>query len=292
MRYLSAYIALSLLAPHTWAQHDHSTPAQSAPAAQRPAVREWSKQPLLLPVMGPRGDRSGAALRPQGIEAGEIIVFAADGPADRRRVAYPVGPQGAKFQSAAPNVGNYHWAIARQESDAEVRVASTIWYFANPGEAPTNLLAQSRHELEIIPDPLPREHGAYRESEKWRFLVRWHGQPFANQPVVLETEAGSRSRFVTDAAGVAIVLFPRDLKPAERHQEGHGDPRGARFVLATEKEEGGRHYVTAFNYTYSPDPDRGRSLGWGAAFGVIGMVAALPLLRRRSGTVTSENHHA
>ena len=41
--------------------------------------------------------------------------------------------------------------------------------------APTELLKEPRHELEIVPEPLPREHGSYRESEKWRFLVRFNG---------------------------------------------------------------------------------------------------------------------
>ncbi len=294
MRRLSFIALLVLCGAPAHAQHDHAAMAQAAPPPARPAAREWTKQPLLVPVMGQRGDRASAAVRPVGIEAGEIVVFAADGPEERKRVAYPVGPEGAKFQSAAPRVGNYHWVIARQESDAEVRVASTAWYFSNPGEAPTALLAQSRHELEIIPDPLPREHGNYRESEKWRFLVRWQGRPLANQPLVMETEFGSRSSVLTNAEGYAMVVFPRDFRPPrEGEPGGHGGPRRAKFVLATEKEDSGRRYLTAFNYGYSPDPDRDRSLGWGAAFGLVGMIAALPLLRRRATTAESaETNHA
>lgn len=291
---LSFAALLALAGTAALAQHDHSAMAPGAAPPARPAAREWTKQPLLLPVMGQRGDRSSAAVRPNGIEAGEIVVFAADGPEERKRMAYPVGPEGAKFQSAGPRVGNYHWVVARQESDAEVRVASTAWYFSNPGEAPTALLAQPRHELEIIPDPLPREHGSYRESEKWRFLVRWQGKPLANQPVVMETEFGSRSSVLTNAEGYATIVFPRDFRPPrEGEQGGHGGPRRAKFVLATEKEESGRRYLTAFNYTYSPDLERERSLGWGAAFGLVGMVAALPLLRRRATTAEfRETNHA
>ncbi len=288
---------LGLMSVGAIAQHDHARGAQpvSSPGGQRPAMRAWTQQPLLLPAMGRGGDRSGAVLRPMGIEATEVQVAAADGPAERRRVAYPVGPEGARIEAAAPMAGNYHWLIARQESDNEVRVASSAWYFSNPGAAPTELLKESRHELEIVPQPLPREHGSYRESEKWRFLVRWQGQPLANQPLTLETEFGSRSRYVTDAAGVATVLFPRDFSPVAEGagQEGHG-PRRAKFVLATERlgEADGRRYLTAFNYTYSADPDRERSLAWGAAFGLLGMVAATPLLRRRAAKPNGENTHA
>lgn len=298
MRRIHTPLALCLCSLGALAQHDHGGAQQAVPpnAGQRPAMRVWTQQPLLLPAMARGGDRAAAVLRPMGIEAAEVQVAAADGPAERRRVGYPVGPDGARIQAAGPMVGNYHWLTARQESDNEVRVASSVWYFGNPGVAPTELLKESRHELEIVPQPLPREHSSYRESEKWRFLVRWQGQPLANQPLTLETEFGSRSRYVTDAAGVATVLFPRDMAPPAEGaagQEGHG-PRRAKFVLATERtgEADGRRYLTAFNFTYSADPDRERSLAWGAAFGALGMVAATPLLRRRACKPNGENTHA
>ena len=169
---------------------------------------------MLLPTTNRGGDRASAVLKPRGIEAATVTVYAPGGPEARLRVDYPVGPEGARIESAAPQAGNYHWVVARQEIPGavpEVRVASTAWYFSNPGPAPTELLRRSRHELEIIPDPLPREHGNYRESEKWRFLVRWQGRPLAGQPLTLETEFGSRTTAQTDDQGYATVLFPRDF---------------------------------------------------------------------------------
>ncbi|MCX8087333.1 MAG: DUF4198 domain-containing protein [Rhodocyclaceae bacterium] len=274
---------LMLLAAPVFAQHDHSQPPPATPAAQ-PAPRAWTSQPLLLPGRNPRGERAAALLRPQGIDVSHLTVYAPEGPSERRRVDYPVGPNGARIESATPKIGNYHWVIAREETPELVKVASTAWYFGNPGASPRALLKEVKHELEIVPDPLPREHGSYRESEKWRFLVRFMGQPLANQPLTLETEFGSRSTALTDAAGIATVLFPRDFKPAEKGKAddgGHG-PRRAKFVLFTAQEAEGRRYLTAFNHTYGEDLDRNRSLGWGAVFGLAGMLAATPLLRRRN----------
>jgi len=54
------------------------------------------------------------------------------------------------------------------------------------------------------------------------------------------------------------------------------------FVLAVEHEAGGKHYRTTFNHTYTPDADRNRSLAWGGAFLLVGMLGAVPLLRRRA----------
>jgi len=301
MRYaaiLAALAAASAQAQH----HDHAAPAAAAtvtaPAApaggQRPGgAREWTRFPTLQPAMMRGGERNAAVLRPVGLSANSVQVFAADGPPERRKVDYPVAADGARIEAAAPKIGNYHWVVAREETADVVRVASTAWYFGNPGESPAALLAESRHELEIVPAPLPREHGAYRESEKWRFLVRANGAPLPGQPLTLETEFGSRSAFVTDADGYATVLFPRDFRTrAEREADGGHAPRRAKFVLATEREGLGRRYATAFNYTYGADGDRNRSLGWGVFFGVVGMAAATPLLRRRALKAAEGNQHA
>ena len=276
------------LAPPALAQHDHGPAPAAGPAgapagrpAGRPAAREWTKHPLLM-GKAERGDRTSAKLTLRGLAAANVTVYASEGPAERLKTEYPVGPEGAKIESVKPEIGNYHWVVAREESADAVRVASTAWYFGNPGDSPRDMLQTPKHELEIVPAPLPREHRSYRETEKWRFLVRLNGQALSGQPVTMETELGSHSTVVTDTSGHATVVFPRDFKPAASADGEGNDARSrARFVLATEKEDGGKRYLTAFNYSYSQDPERNRSLAWGAAFGILGMVAATPLLRRR-----------
>jgi len=287
MKHLSPLLAVLLLSGAALAQHEHhhtAAPETAVPKAARPAVREWTQQPLLLPGRNPRGERAQALLQPRGIAATSVTVYAPEGPPERLKVDYPFEADTAKIASATPKIGNYHWVVAREETPGMVKVASTAWYFGNPGDSPKELLKTPKHELEIVPDPLPREHGRYRESEKWRFLVRFNGAPLAGQTVKLETEFGSRSSFVSDSDGGVTVLFPRDFKPAKEEGEhaSHGRRYG-KFVLAVEKEMDGRRYLTAFNLNYGEDGDRNKSLGWGAAFGLIGMLAAAPLLRRRNG---------
>lgn len=283
-------LAAAWLATAAFAQHEHhAAPGRPAASARPGTERIWTPQPLLLPGRAARGERASATLIPQGIAAAQVTVFAAAGPAERLRVDYPVDTAGAKIAAVTPKTGNYHWVVAREEHPDEVRVASTAWYFGNPGDSPKDLLKVPKHELEIVPAPLPREHGNYRESEKWSFLVRFNGQPLAAQAVKLETEFGSRSVFLTDAAGHATVLFPRDFRPQEGKAEDHGRRR-AKFVLSAEKEVDGRKYLTAFNYAYAQDADRDRSLGWGAGFGLVGMLAATPLLKRRKAQPGGQDH--
>jgi hypothetical protein len=279
---LAAGVAGSAAAQH---EHHHggmASAAQPEKTERGQAMRQWTRFPLLTPGR-PGEERAAVTLKPVGIETSEVQVFASDGPADKRRINVPVEEGGARIEPAAPKLGNYHWVVARSETEGEVRTASTAVYFSNPGAAPTAMLATPKHELEIVPQPLPREHGQYRESEKWNFLVRFNGAPLGNQPVTLETQFGTRSSFMSDEQGRVVVLFPRDFKPAQAGRDGGRDmgPRRAGFVLAAEHEADGKRYLTAFNYSYSPDADRDRSLAWGAAFGLLGMIAAAPLLRRR-----------
>jgi hypothetical protein len=282
-------ISLALLPAWTAAQerpitapahehHEHAAPPSGEARQGMRGSREWTRYPLILPVMAPRGERGGNTLALKNLEAQTLDVYAPD----MTRRQYPAVAEGTRVEPASPKSGNYYWLTARVESESRIEVASTATYFSNPGAAPTEMLKQRKHELEIVPLLLPREHGAYRESEKWRFLVRYAGQPLAGKKLTLETEFGSRIAYTSGADGVATVLFPYDFKPEEPGKGGghHGGPRRAKFVLAAEHEDGGKHYLTAFNYSYSPDAERGRNLAAGLGFGAFGMLLAAPLLRR------------
>ncbi len=264
--------------------HEHTAPPEVSQLAGEARQgtrgnREWTRYPLILPVMAPRGERGANTVALKNLEATAIEVYAPD----KSHRQLPVSAEGARVEPVTPKAGNYYWLTARAESENAVTVASTTTYFSNPGAAPTEMLLTGKHELEIIPQPLPREHGSYRESEKWRFLVRFAGQPLAGKKLTMETEFGSRIAFTSDADGMATVLFPYDFKAEEPGKDGgrHGRPRRAKFVLAAEHENGGQHYLTAFSYAYSPDAERGRNLWAGLGFGAFGMLLAAPLLRRK-----------
>ncbi len=265
----------------------HAGPPREGESGRAPGARmgrDWTRYPLLQPAMGGRGERGSSTLALKNLDAAVLDVYAPDGPDESKHRQIEITPEGAKVTPVSPKNGNYYWASAREEKDGHVNVASTAVYFSNPGAAPTRMLLERRNELEIIPQPLPREHGSYRESEKWVFLLRYNGQPLANHEVKLETEFGSKSAFTSDANGRVTVLFPYDFKADEpaKADGHHRGPRRARFVLAAQHEAEGRHYLSAFNYTYSPDATRGRSLGAGMGFLVLGMALAVPLWRRKT----------
>ena len=299
----SSFPVLALLAAWSAEAADMKAPASSPVATmehaehrvrggehaqhgQRPAAREWTSYPLLMRAMTKGSEQRGAPVLmvTKNIQPDKYAAHPPSGDAPRD-LELTLG--GAKLE-ALPEVGNYYWVTAREEQGDRITVASTTHYFSNPGPAPTKMLLTQKHELELIPQPLPREHGRYRENEDWKFQLRYNGQPLPNRMVNLETQNGSKNSFSSDAEGIVTVRFPADFKPAAPKKEGGGGhdhgPRSVPFVLQTEYAVNGKQYITAFNSTYSADAYAGRSLAWGTGFTLFGMLLASPLLRRKADT--------
>ena len=281
-------LAVSAAAAHGKAPHSHHGTADH---------EVWTTYPLIEETSAPMRNRAVFAVRNLLADTAQIYpptgagqfpeAFAVRGsdqpytaPLERRR--FVLNPAGR---------GNYYWVTARAETANEVRVASSVRYFTNPGPAPTAMLARAKSELEIVPAPLPREHWHYREGETWNFLLRFQGRPLAHAPVWLHSEHGSMKLFESDAQGVAEVTFPRDLPQTESGAAGgHHAQQKAGFVLVAEHQGAGTYYLTAFNYSYAPAAMRGKSLMAGLGFMLLGGLLATPLLRR-SGDKEKGTHH-
>lgn len=258
-------------------------PAQAVDHAHHGGMpHSWTDKPLLKTKAGESRER--VSVVPQNIVADAVDAYSnklAD-EAGRRRL--PLDMAGAKLDK--PASGGFHWLAARDESDGAVRVASTVYYFGERGaENPTHMFMTQKHELEIVPQPYPREHSRYRADEDWKFLVRFQGRPVAGQMLELETQNGTKSAWVSDARGVVTVHLPDDFKAQAEGREaegGHGMGRpGADFVLAARRTDGGKTYLTAFNAAYGKNAFDQRSIAMGLGFTLLGMAGAVPLLRQR-----------
>lgn len=262
------------------------TAAQAArPAADCRADEANAFTTLPMLVAAGRGDRQGAPYCLANLRSEQVEV---------RNGAGGFGPPASVpvvaggFKATAGKVGNYHWLQAGEVSPLGVVTASTVHYFANPGPAPTALLHLEKAELEVVPQPLPREHWRYRSGETWDFLIRFRGQPLANTGVRLETSGGTQQVFKTDDRGIVPVTFPADVAaaaPKGGHDHGQGGQN--RFVLAVGlTDSDGQYYLTGFNHVYGAAADAGRSLMVGLAFVALGGLLALPWVIRRK-----ENKH-
>ena len=244
----------------------------------------WTAFPTLKTRMSGEGrERRVVSVVPQGIVANSIDAYSNNAGDAKGHRQLPLDMAGAKLDK--PESGGFHWLSAREEQADKVRVASTVYFFSDRGaQNPTALFMQQKHELEIIPQPYPREHSRYRANEDWKFLVHFNGKPLANQKVFLETANGTKFELVSDAQGVVTVSIPDDFKSETRQKTAGSHDHGRRsadFVLAVEHVEGGKSYLTAFNGSYGADAFDQRSLAMGLGFTLLGMIGAAPLLRQR-----------
>lgn len=253
--------------------------------AGRPAA--WTAFPTLkIRMGGDSRERRVFTVVSQNITAASIDARSNDIQDEKGRRQLPVETAGARLDK--PGAGGFHWLSAREEQADRVVVASTVHFFSERGaQNPTPLFMQQKHELEIIPQPFPREHSRYRSNEDWKFLVRFSGKPLPNQKMIMETSNGTKTELSSDAQGVVTAPIPGDFKeeplkkPADAHDHGR---RGADFVLATQYVDEGKSYLTAFNTSYGPDAFDQRSLAMGLGFTLLGMIGAAPLLRQRKNT--------
>ena len=295
MRSLSLLMSMFLVATSAFAAWDGKAGAK--PQTEMPATHDhaammrgmgkqaaWTLYPTLKARMsGDNRESMKTVIMPQKIVTGSIDAWSNNLKDEKghRQLAMEMG--GAMLDK--PANGGFHWLSAREEQGDTVRVASMVQPFGERGaKDPTAMFMRQKYELEIIPQPYPREHSRYRANEDWKFLVRYNGKPLSGQVVYLETSNGSMSEFMSDASGVITVHVPDDFKAEEETRaaggHNHGRP-GADFVLATEYEDGGRNYLTAFNSSYGPNAFDQRSLKMGLGFALLGMLGAAPLLRKR-----------
>ncbi|OGS73084.1 MAG: hypothetical protein A2063_04340 [Gallionellales bacterium GWA2_60_142] len=247
------------------------------------AMRSWTDLPLLKTKAGGES-RERVIVVPQNIVADAVDAYSNKLADENGRRRLPLDMAGAKLDK--PASGGFHWLAAREEQGDEVRVASAVYYFGERGaENPTDMFITQKHELEIVPQPYPREHSRYRANEDWKFLVRFQGHPVVGQMVALETQNGTKSVWVSDAQGVVTVHLPDDFNAETDGKEIGGSRgmgmRGSDFVLAARRADGGKTYLTAFNAAYGKNAFDQRSIVMGLGFTLLGMLGAVPLLRQR-----------
>jgi hypothetical protein len=265
------------VAAKEYAGHDHA-----AMGGMMGKAMAWTSYPILKTKMDGKGsERTTVTVVPQNIVADGVAAWSNKLADEHGRRQLPLEMTGARLDK--PESGGFHWLSAREELAGKVRVASTVYYFGERGaENPTAMFMAQKHELEIIPQPYPREHSRYRANEDWKFLVRFNGQPLAGQKVAMETQNGTKSESVSDAQGIVTVHLPDDFKEDDGQKEARRRGiRGADFVLATEHADAGKTYLTAFNGSYGKNAFDQRSIAMGIGFTLLGMFGAAPLLRQR-----------
>ncbi|MEO5331651.1 MAG: hypothetical protein H7839_06470 [Magnetococcus sp. YQC-5] len=183
-------------------------------------------------------------------------------------------------------MGNYHWISAQSMDQKEEFTWGSVHFFSMPGPSPSVMLTVPKSRLEIIPQPLPREHSTYRAEETWAFLVRFDQRALPNELVTFYAPMQLEQRFFTDDQGVVLVRFPSFPTPKATQTppvKTHRRPVQP-FQLAVEWQTSAKRFVTVFQYEYGPSPlfNRHPFLGWMVAG--LGMAGGVLLWRPRQGS--------
>jgi hypothetical protein len=169
-------------------------------------------------------------------------------------------------------VSNYHAIVAEKDwDDSKEAIVRYEYLRGRPSKnSPTILSAAQKTEFEIVPDPIPRGHYHYYSGQEWDFITRFKDKPVPNLPVVFETSNGTRIEATSDANGIVSILLPTDfpdLVPGKRER------LSSDFMLSAEYKHDGMTYQSALSAEYQINRLNWRSVGWGSAVMIVGMVA-------------------
>jgi len=179
-----------------------------------------------------------------------------------------------------PPMGGYYAMIAEEKSTD--RVYSAIRYLSLQGRpskiSPTKLTGLNKSVLEIVPDPLHREHDRYTASKSYRFLIRFHDQALADTTVSFETHNTPAQTLMSDENGKFTITLPNDFKNV---QIGRSENKPSEFLLSVNHKEAETLFVTTLTMPYSLNPnDFWQSQPYGAGAVFLGFLGGIFLYRR------------
>ena len=176
------------------------------------------------------------------------------------------------FTLPKTGMDNYHAVVAeRTWGDTKESVIRYEYLFGRPSKhSPGELAGAVKTDLEIVPDPIPREHYRYHSDQTWGFLLRLHGTPAGGIPLTLRTANGTQLDAVSDPSGRVAFRLPDDfpgLVPGVR------DDRSAAFTVSAEMRDADMIYQTTLSADYRVNPAHWQSTRWGWMVAGLGFVA-------------------
>ncbi len=175
-------------------------------------------------------------------------------------------------------VDNYHVVVAEQQiNNLKKTFIRYIYRHGKPsGHSTSKVVLANKAELEIIPDPVPREHNRYYSMQGWSFIVHFQGQPLSSHPVELKTENGSLLQQNTDNQGKVTFVLPDDFPNVT---PGKRDKRSATMTISTQHQSGSQQWQTQLAADYAINESYWRSTNWGIITMIIGLISGGVFIR-------------
>jgi hypothetical protein len=191
---------------------------------------------------------------------------------------------------SVPSTGmvSYHALVAsRQEGGLHESSLHYIYLNGKPTDtSPAELMAYSKLPLEIVPDPMAREHGRFYSQNEHDFVVRFNAKPVSDAWVGLVSSNGSELEATSDAEGRVSFTLPDDFINV---RTGASNNRPAEFMLRTGYVDGEMLYRTNFTAPYSVNPSHWESSRVGLFMLLAGFVSGIVVMRRGKPASKEEN---
>ena len=176
---------------------------------------------------------------------------------------------------------NYHALIASRQAGNSTETAIRYVYMRGKpsGHSPSELVASSKSELEIVPAPFPREHSRYQSNDQRFFRLLFKGEPLAGHNVNVETSFGTTFYANSDETGLLNITIPDDFTNVKT---GRRNNPAAEWRITAVHNQGVHSYLTVVSAPYSVNPSHWQPLSWGLLTVAGGMlVTGMMSVRRR-----------
>lgn len=195
----------------------------------------------------------------------------------------PLAPQENSNKYVLPKTGmdNYHALVAQKKTDSTHESSLRYAYMRGKpsGYSPENLIKNHKLPLEIVPEPMIREHWRFYTNNRHIFQILFNEKPLVDTWVILQTANGTKLDSKTDINGKVAFILPddfKDIKPGRRANK----PQD--FLLRTVHIADNITYKTNFSAPYSVNPSHWQSNSGGILALSIGFISGIVVMRRHN----------
>ena len=186
-----------------------------------------------------------------------------------------------KFILPGTGMDNYHALVAVRKGDASHESSLRYVYMRGKpsGYSPDDLISNHKLPLEIVPQPMIREHWNYFTNNKHSFQVLFNEKSLSDTWLILRTTNGSKFDAKTDAQGKVSFVLPDDFKEVK---PGRRANKPQDFILRTVHIDNGMTYKTNFSAKYLVNPSHWQSNTGGILALSFGFISGLVIMRRHN----------
>ena len=197
---------------------------------------------------------------------------------------------GDKYILPKTGMDNYHALIAERSINNIHESALRYPYMRGKpsGESPKKVIKTHKLPLEIVPEPMVREHWRFYSQNTHRFQVLFNKKPLSDSWVILKTNNGSTMELMTNKEGYVDFTLPddfTDIKPGRRAN------KPSEFFLRTAHVDGNKTYKTNFSASYSVNPSHWQSNLGGVITLSLGFISGIVIMRKHNRKVSEQNNN-